>query len=53
MHTFIFVPISYNVASGWIIEVVKASAKPFLVTFNTIDALLYTEDMGPVIFFKS
>lgn len=30
---------------------VKANAKCFVVTFNTVDALLYMEDMGPMTFY--
>lgn len=30
------------------VKVVKVNAKPFIVTSNASDALLYTEDMGPI-----
>lgn len=32
------------------IEVVKANAKPFIITFNVTDALLYIKNIGLVIF---
>lgn len=33
-------------------EVVKEDAKPFIVTSNMVDALLYTEYMGPMTFYN-
>lgn len=32
-------------------KIVKANAKHFMVTSNMVDALLYTEDIGPITFF--
>lgn len=34
-----------------LVKVIQVDAKPFVVTSNATDALLYTEDMGPITFF--
>lgn len=52
---FILTSVSHHYLIMWhtngSIKVIKEDAKPFIAISNTVDALFYTEDMGPVAFF--
>lgn len=53
MCPFIFTQVSYKVAWGCLVEVVKANAKPFVIASNAANVLFYTVDMGPTTLFNN